>query len=93
MLQRTIPTTTSEETARIFGSYDANAKQIEKAFGVTLHNRATDTGDSILISGDDAGVCKAAEAVDYLKKMAAYSELSEQSVGYVIDMIADGRAG
>ncbi len=93
MIQKSIPTSTSEETARIFGSYDVNARQIEKAFGVTLHNRATDIGDSILIGGEEADVHKAAQTVEYLKKMAAYSELSEQSVGYVIDMIADGRAG
>ncbi len=93
MLQKTISTHTSEETARIFGSYDCNAREIEKAFGVTLHNRATDTGDSILISGnDELGVRRAAEALEYLRRMAAYNAtLSEQSVGYVIDMIADGR--
>ncbi|MBQ3127377.1 MAG: PhoH family protein, partial [Clostridia bacterium] len=93
MIQKSIPTSTSEETARIFGSYDVNARQIEKAFGVSLHNRATDIGDSILISGEEDAVRKAAQVVEYLKKMAAYSELSEQSVGYVIDMIADGRGG
>ncbi|MBR7185865.1 MAG: PhoH family protein [Clostridia bacterium] len=92
MLQKTVATSTSEETARIFGSYDANARQIEKAFSVTLHNRATDTGDSILISGEEDGVKKAAQTVEYLKQMAAYNSLTEQSVGYVIDMIADGRA-
>jgi phosphate starvation-inducible PhoH-like protein len=93
MQQKSIPTNTAEETARIFGSYDCNAREIEKAFSVTIHNRATDIGDSILISGEEANVRKAAETVEYLKRMAAYSELSEQSVGYVIGMVADGRAG
>ncbi len=92
MTQKIIPTATAEETARIFGSYDVNARAIERAFSVSLHNRPTDMGDSILVSGEEGDVRRAAEAIDYLKKMAALGELSEQSVGYVLDMVVDGRA-
>jgi len=52
-------------------------------------------GDAVMISGELLdSVNMAADAVKYLGDMARYNEqLSEQQVGYVIDMLKDGRAG
>ena len=43
----------TDATAKIFGSFDANARRIEKQFDVTLRNRESETGDSIIIEGED----------------------------------------
>ncbi len=80
----------------IFGSFDANAKVIERKFGVTLNNRlAEDGNDAIVVSGDDDGRIKqASDAVAYLVKMAKYNEdINEQSVIYICDMVTAGQAG
>ena len=95
MYERTIITETGEMTAKIFGSYDFNARLIEKAFEVSLRNREVDDGDAIIVSGNDAeGVESAAKAVECLRQLGVYSEeLAEQTVRYVIDMVLDGRDG
>ncbi|MBQ7357404.1 MAG: PhoH family protein [Clostridia bacterium] len=77
----------------IFGSFDANAKVIERKFGVVLNNRLADDGnDAIIVSGDDEGrVKQASDAVAYLVKMAKYNEdINEQSVIYICDMVTAG---
>ena len=95
MSERTVLTDTVEQTAVIFGGYDANITAVEKAFGVSIVNRSTEksAGDAIVISGaDDRAVTDAAAAVSYLKKMARLNdELGVQSVEYVIGMIKDGK--
>ena len=93
MYEKTIITETGEMTAKIFGSYDFNARLIEKAFEVSLRNRAIEDGDAIVVSGNEAeGVESAAKAVECLKQLGVYSEeLAEQTVRYVIDMVLDGR--
>ena len=93
MEQITVKIENSELTAKIFGSYDINARMLERAFGVSVRNRAEEEYDAVLISGDETeSVEKVAEAVRYLKDMARYNdELSEQQVAYVIDMIKEGR--
>ena len=95
MEQKTVKIENSEITARIFGSFDANVRLIENAFGVRIYNRSGEDGDAVMVSGDSAdGVKMAADAVKYLGDMARYNEtLSDQQVGYVIDMIRDGKAG
>ena len=97
MTEKTIMTDSMEQTSEIFGSYDANIKQIEEAFGVSVINRDVNSGagNAVQISGEDAAsVEMAASAISYLKKMASYSEtLSEQNVAYVIGMVRDGRDG
>lgn len=81
----------TELTARLFGSFDVNAKMIEAAFGVALKNRSAD-GDSITVSGENAESVKAAvRAIESLIRLARSNEvLTEQQVGYVISMIQDG---
>ena len=88
MEQKTVQIENSELTSRLFGSYDVNVRMLEKAFSVTVRNRAGEEGDAVTVSGEDAEqVAQAAEAVRYLKDMARYNEiLSEQQVGYVIDL-------
>ena len=81
----------AELTAKLFGSFDVNAKMIEAAFGVSLKNRSSD-GNSITISGENAESVKAAvRATESLIRLARSNEiLTEQQVGYVISMIQDG---
>ncbi len=93
MTQKTVLIENTELTSRLFGSYDIHARTLEKAFGVTLRNRAAEEGDAILISGEDEEVVRmAADGVKYLKDMARYNDtLTEQQVGYVIDMLKAGK--
>ncbi|MBR0450217.1 MAG: PhoH family protein [Clostridia bacterium] len=81
----------AELTAKLFGSFDVNAKMIEAAFGVALKNRSSD-GNSITVSGENAESVKAAvRAAESLIRLARSNEiLTEQQVGYVISMIQDG---
>ena len=93
MEQITVKIENTELTAKLFGSYDVNARMLERAFGVSVRNRASEEYDAVVISGEDTdNVERVAEAVRYLKDMARYNdELSEQQVAYVIDMIKEGK--
>ncbi len=93
MEQKTVRIENTEITSRIFGSFDVNVRMIENSFNVQIYNRSDEDGDAVMISGEDSdGVRMAADAVKYLGDMARSSDiLSEQQVGYVIDMLKDGR--
>ena len=95
MEQKTVRIENSEITARIFGSFDANVRMVENAFSVQIYNRAGEDGDAVMINGEDAeSVRLAAACVSYLRDMAGYNEaLNDQQVGYVIEMVRDGREG
>ena len=90
---RSVKIESSEITARLFGSFDINVRMLEKSFDVKIHNRAGEDGDAVVISGEDQnGVNMAADAVRYLKDMARYNEtLTEQQVGYVMEMLKEGK--
>ncbi len=93
MNQRIIKVDTPDITAAIFGSYDANARIVEDRLAVTLRNRSGEDGtDAIVVSGENIeNVNMAARVVEYLRDMARYNDrLTDQSVRYVVDMIADG---
>ena len=95
MIQKTIRVDTAGTVAAVFGPYDVNVREIERVFPVSVHHRETQDGyDCILLSGEDEkAVADAAAAVSYLCDMARVSEeVSEQSVRYVLDMVASGRA-
>lgn len=95
MIQKTIRVDTAGTVAAVFGPYDVNVREIERVFPVSVHHRETQDGyDCILLSGEDEkAVADAAVAVSYLCDMARVSEeVSEQSVRYVLDMVASGRA-
>ena len=94
MEQKLVQIEHAELTARLFGSYDVNVRLLEKAFGVTIRNRAGAESDAVLISGEEPeSVELAAQAVRHLTGLARqYETLSEQQVGYVIDMLRAGQA-
>lgn len=81
-------------TAKIFGSFDRNAEMIEQHFSVTLRNRESESGDSIILEGEDAEqVEAAAKCISYLHELSANTDLlTEQSVQYAIDMISAGQS-
>jgi len=94
MEEKTVKIENTELTARLFGSFDINVRMLEKAFDVRIQNRSGDEGDAITIKGEDReNVRRAADAIKYLKNMAKYNEsLTEQQVGYVVDMVNDGKS-
>ena len=96
MSNKVVKVDSADVLATVFGSCDANVKLIEKKFGVSIHNRISDSGDDVIVvSGDDDGcVSQAYATVQYLVKMAKYNEnINDQSVLYVCDMISSGSSG
>ena len=91
-ITKTVKIENSELTACIFGSYDVNVRMLERAFSVVIRNRSGEDGDAVLVSGDDSDAVRmAAEAVGYLKEMAKVNDsLTDQQVGYVIEMLKAG---
>ena len=79
-------------TAKIFGSFDANARLIEESFAVSLRNRESESGDSIVIEGEASDAVEAAaQCVAYLHGLCAKTDvITEQSVQYAIDMVRTG---
>ncbi len=94
MAQQLVLMDSEQLTAIIFGTCDENAKRIEERFGVRISNRHPDhaDGDALLIEGEDKEqVERAACVLKYLKRMVdAGGAISDQSVDYVIAMVADG---
>ena len=94
MYDKSLLTNSAEQTAAIFGNFDHNMDIIEKAFGVSVTNRQTDKalGDAIIIHGEDSdAVLGAHAALEYLKGMTEMgTELSDQSVEYVVSMVKSG---
>lgn len=96
MNQRIIKVDTAEITSLIFGTYDVNLRIIEDQFPVTLRNKSGEDGtDAIVISGESMdAVNGAAAVVEYLRDMVRHTaEITDQTVRYVVDMIAGGNAG
>ena len=94
MTEKILLTDTMEQTANIFGNFDMNAAMIEKAFGVTITNRESQTtaGDAIVVRGEDGeGVRCAFDVLEYLKGVAARgNEITEQTVEYIIGTVKGG---
>ena len=90
---RIVKTETAEMTARVFGSYDVNARAVEKAFSVNIRNKASGNGDAIVISGGQIeNVNKAAKAMEYLVEIAKKDEVvNDQQTAYIVSMLLDGR--
>ena len=93
MKEEIVNTDSSEVTARIFGAFDAHAREIEKAFGVDITNRAQGAGDSIVVTGEEAsGVRMAASVLTRMRDGAGDSEeITDQQVAYLIGMVQDGQ--
>ena len=91
--KKIIPVASAEITARMFGPFDANVKRIERAFSVVIRNRRGGEGeDALSVEGEDArAVDAAAQVLETIRAVAAEGEaVSEQSVRYIIDMVAAG---
>lgn len=93
MKEEIVNTDSSEVTARIFGAFDAHAREIEKAFGVDINNRAQGAGDSIVVTGEEAsGVRMAASVLTRMRDGSGDSEeITDQQVAYLIGMVQDGQ--
>ncbi len=86
-MEKILQSQTVDETIAAFGSFDANVRLIEKAFGVTVSNR----GESITITGEDSACQKASEVFENLFCLIRNGEHpDEQSVRYAIDMVNAG---
>ncbi len=81
-------------TAKIFGSFDSHAHRIEERFSVTLRNRESESGDSIIVEGEDgAQVDAAAQCIAYLHDLSSKVDvISDQSLQYALDMIEAGES-
>ena len=93
MAEEILMTKSNEETAVLFGAFDTNARQIERAFDVHIHNRneSEAMGDCIVINGEAKMAALAKRAMEYLYRMTAEGEvLSDTTVEYVIGMVRDG---
>ncbi len=79
----------SELIAAVFGSYDANVNLIQKQFHVVIVNRGT----GIKITGAEADILKAEQAIEALCQTARRGDaLSDQTVRYVVNMVAENSA-
>ncbi len=93
MAEGIVMTQSNEATAALFGAFDANIRSIEDTFGVRIsnRNRDNDSGDALVVSGDEENVKSAVSVLEYLKRMIGNGEtLSEQTVEYVIGLVKDG---
>ena len=94
MYEKILYTETMEQTASLFGNFDMNAAKLEKAFGVSITNRESDRsgGGAVIIRSEDSdSLLSAFSALEYLLSMVAMgTELSEQSVDYVINTVRSG---
>ena len=78
-----------DEIAAVFGSYDSNLNLIQKEFQVVIVNRGT----GVKITGPEENIRKAAEAMDVLvENTRKGTGINEQSVRYVVSMVADDAA-
>ncbi len=93
MTEKIVLTNSSEATAALFGTYDANARQIEAAFGARISNAGGGggaSGDAISVQGEREAVELSVKALEYLKRMVGNGEaVSRQSVEYVIGLVKD----
>ena len=91
--KKTVSVTGADVTARMFGAFDANVKLIERAFSVVVRNRHKGEGeDALSVEGTDAlSVERAAHTLERIRAIALEGEsVPEQSVRYIIDMVAAG---
>ena len=78
-----------DQIAAVFGAYDTNLNMIQKKFHVVIVNRGT----GVKITGAEEDVEKAAQAMDVLlQNIQNGSNLTDQTVRYVVGMVADDAA-
>lgn len=89
MSEKTISFEQPAELQAVLGSCDENLNTLQREYNVVLFCRGAD----VHITGDDAQAEKAACALRLLGELAHKgSHLNEQTVRYVISMVADGEA-
>ncbi len=94
MTEKIILTDSIDQTSIIFGNFDSNIIKIEREYSVKIVSRESDktAGSAVVVSGDDESVFKATAVLECLRRMATFNDtLSDQNVGYAIDMVNDGR--
>ena len=85
-MERSIHVDKAEYAAELFGSFDVNAKRLEKAFGATFSCRDS----QIHVIGEEPGVSRAVRAAESLLRLVEKGEvLNDQNVGYCIDMVME----
>lgn len=73
----------------VFGSYDSNLNLIQKRFHVVIVNRGT----AVRITGGEGDIDRAVQSLELLMQNARRGDaLSEQTVRYVVSMVADDAA-
>ncbi len=78
-----------DQIAAVFGAYDTNLNMIQKQFHVVIVNRGT----GVKITGAEEDVEKAAQAMDVLlQNVQKGGSLTDQTVRYVVSMVADDAA-
>lgn len=86
-MERLIEVDKMETLIALFGSFDSNAKLIEKSFDVAIISRGTE----IKIGGEAENVEKAQRVIrNLLEMMQGGGAISEQEVRYVISQVEDG---
>lgn len=76
-----------ENAVSLFGSFDENAKLLEKEYGVTILSRGT----QIKVTGEPEDVMLAGKAVQGLLDLISRGEqLTDQNVRYVISLVREG---
>ena len=95
MAEIILTTDSLEQTALLFGGYDANMKRVEEAFAVTVTTRDSESagGNALVIKGTDEAIGQAAEALGYLKRIATLNgRITAQNIDYVVGMVRDGKS-
>ena len=94
MSEKIVISDSFEQTTKIFGAFDENVRIVERAFGVSISNRASNegSGDAIIVSGAKGeDVNSACRALEHLKKLSKLEEeISSQTVEYVVSMVSSG---
>jgi len=88
MAEKTLNVNNINTVITLFGSFDENARLIERETGVKMFNR-----DTVLkITGDEQAVDKTARAVTQLLSIIEQGEpVTEQSIRYALSMADDGQ--
>ena len=87
MAEQIISIERMEQAVNLFGSFDANMRQIETEYGVTTQMR----GGDILVSGDEENVSAAAKTIEGLMLLLNRGEsLTDQNVRYVMSLVREG---
>lgn len=90
MAEITVNMDSTEQLRAVFGNFDSNVNQIQKAFGVTIFSRGSD----VRISGEEPGVTRAETAMHTLCAMYSRGEaITDQNVRYAISLVNEGSEG